>query len=88
MIPRLSYFNALAFYFTCYVTTSASLIYLTQIAAGEIISRKDRPPGLPVSSNNKIASYDITEILLKVALNTIKQANINVVPLRSHTLHT
>jgi hypothetical protein len=28
-------------------------------------------PGAPVSSTNKIDSHDITEILLKVALNTI-----------------
>ena len=29
----------------------------------------------PVSSTNKIDGHDITEILLKVALNTIKQTN-------------
>jgi hypothetical protein len=29
------------------------------------------PPGPPVSSTNKADRYDITEILLKVALNTI-----------------
>jgi hypothetical protein len=28
-------------------------------------------PGTPVSSSNKIDHHDITEILLKVALNTI-----------------
>jgi hypothetical protein len=34
-------------------------------------------PGIPVSSTNKTDRHDITEILLKVALNTIKpnQAN-------------
>jgi hypothetical protein len=32
-------------------------------------------PGPPVSSTNKTDRYDITEILLKVALNTIKQPN-------------
>ena len=31
------------------------------------------PPGPPVSSTNKTDRHDITEILLKVALNTIKQ---------------
>jgi hypothetical protein len=31
--------------------------------------------GPPVSSTNKINRHDITEILLKVALNTIKQTN-------------
>ena len=31
-------------------------------------------PGTPVSSTNKTDRHDITEILLKVALNTIKQA--------------
>ena len=32
-------------------------------------------PGSPVSSTNKTDHHDITEILLKVALNTIKQTN-------------
>ena len=32
-------------------------------------------PGPPVSSTNKTDHYDITEILLKLALNTIKQTN-------------
>jgi hypothetical protein len=32
-------------------------------------------PVLPVSSTNKTDRHDITEILLKVALNTIKQTN-------------
>jgi hypothetical protein len=32
-------------------------------------------PGPPVSSNNKTDRHDITEILLKVALNTIRQTN-------------
>jgi hypothetical protein len=32
-------------------------------------------PGPPVSSTNKTDCHDITEILLKVALNTIKQTN-------------
>jgi len=34
-------------------------------------------PGPSVSSANKTDRHDITEILLKVALNTIKQTNIN-----------
>jgi hypothetical protein len=33
-------------------------------------------PGPPVSSTNKTDRHDITEILLKVALNTTKQTNI------------
>jgi hypothetical protein len=32
-------------------------------------------PDPPVSSTNKTDHHDITEILLKVALNTIKQTN-------------
>ena len=32
-------------------------------------------PGPPVSSTDKTDCHDITEILLKVALNTIKQTN-------------
>jgi len=35
-------------------------------------------PGPPVSSTNKTDHYDILEILLKVALNTIKQTHINL----------
>jgi hypothetical protein len=34
-------------------------------------------PGTPVSSTNKTDCNDITEILLKVTLNTIKQTNKN-----------
>jgi hypothetical protein len=32
-------------------------------------------PSPPISSTNKTDHHDITEILLKVALNTIKQTN-------------
>jgi hypothetical protein len=32
-------------------------------------------PGTPASSITKIGRHDIAEILLKVALNTIKQTN-------------
>jgi hypothetical protein len=35
--------------------------------------------GPPVSSTNKTDGHDITEILLKVALNTMKQTNINFI---------
>jgi hypothetical protein len=34
--------------------------------------------GPPVSSTNKTDCHDITKILLKVALNTIKQTNKNI----------
>jgi hypothetical protein len=34
-------------------------------------------PRPPVSSTNKTDRHDVTEILLKVALNTIKQTNKN-----------
>ena len=40
------------------------------LAAGQWFS-----PGPPVSSTNKTDRHDITEILLKVALNTIKPTN-------------
>ena len=33
------------------------------------------PPGTPVTSTNKTDHHDITEILLKVALNAIRQTN-------------
>jgi hypothetical protein len=36
-------------------------------------------PGIPVSSTNKTDRHDITEIVLKVALNTIKQTNKNFI---------
>jgi hypothetical protein len=32
-------------------------------------------PGTPVSSTNKTDRHDLTEIVLKVTLNTIKQTN-------------
>jgi hypothetical protein len=35
------------------------------------------PSGTPVSSTNKTDCHDIAEILLKVALKTIKQGSIN-----------
>jgi hypothetical protein len=34
-------------------------------------------PGIPVSSNKKTDCHEITEILLKVALNTINQTKPN-----------
>jgi len=37
--------------------------------------------GTPVSSTNKIDCHDITEILLKVVLNTINRTKLN------HTIH-
>ena len=40
------------------------------LARGQWVS-----PGPPVSSTNKTDRHDITEILLKVALSTIKQTN-------------
>ena len=44
-------------------------------------------PGLPVSSTNKTDRHDITEIVLKVALNTIKQTNkLNILIIRSEKL--
>jgi hypothetical protein len=36
-------------------------------------------PGPLVSSTNKTDHHDITEILLKMALNTIKQTNLNAI---------
>jgi hypothetical protein len=35
-------------------------------------------PGTPASSTTKTGRHDIAEILLKVALNTIKQTNMNM----------
>jgi len=54
-------------------TTLCHIVY-QRLATGRWFS-----PGPPVSSTNKTDSHDITEILLKVALNTIKQTtNINM----------
>jgi hypothetical protein len=36
-------------------------------------------PGIPVSSTNKIERHNITEILLKVALNTINPKILRIV---------
>jgi hypothetical protein len=38
-------------------------------------------PGTPASSTTKTGRHDIAEILLKVALNTKNQSNINQTPL-------
>jgi len=43
------------------------------LATGRWIS-----PGIPVSSTNKTGRHDITEILLKVAFNTIKLNQTNL----------
>jgi hypothetical protein len=45
-------------------------------------------PGPPVSYTNKTDCHDITEILLKVALNTIKQTNIKVIFFHNSILFT
>jgi hypothetical protein len=37
-------------------------------------TKEQTTPGIPVSSTNKTPRHDITEILLRVALNTINQA--------------
>jgi hypothetical protein len=42
--------------------------YMIKFATGRWFS-----PGTPVSSTNKTDLHDITEVLLKVALNTINQ---------------
>jgi hypothetical protein len=41
-------------------------------------------PGPPVSSTNKTDRHDITEILLKVALNTTKQTNKSLILLKNN----
>jgi hypothetical protein len=47
---------------------------MTNVALFHIVSRWD-PPGTPVSSTNKTDRQYITEILLKVGLNTITLTN-------------
>ena len=44
-----------------------------------LATRRSFSPGPPVYSTNKTDCQDITEILLKVALNTIKQTSINII---------
>ena len=51
------------------ITTDVASSNLDQ---GEVYNRL---AGLPVSSTNKTDRHDIPEILIKVALNTIKQTN-------------
>jgi hypothetical protein len=41
-------------------------------------------PGLPVTSTNKTDRHEITEVLLKVALNTIKQKTIKQTSIKGH----
>jgi len=50
-----------------------NIVYTTQ----KISNKRGFSPGPPVSSSNKTDRHDITEILLKVALNTTKQTNSN-----------
>jgi hypothetical protein len=45
-------------------------------------------PGPPVSSTNKTDRHNITEILLKVVLNTIKQTMVNVKIFKIERHHT
>jgi len=51
--------------------TSDPIVPVTFIRINLILNS----PGPPVSSTNKTDRHDITEILLKVALNTMKQTN-------------
>jgi hypothetical protein len=65
------------------VSFNMRLIYLSQLLHASIIRHHRQwlttgrwsSPGLPISSTNKTDRHDITEILLKVALNTINQLN-------------
>ena len=41
-------------------------------------------PGIPASSTTKTGRHDITEILLKVALNTIKSRKIKILLVKDH----
>jgi hypothetical protein len=41
-------------------------------------------PGTPASSTTKTGCHDITEILLKVALNTIKSIKIKILLVKDH----
>jgi len=65
-----SLFNHLCSHVKC--TTLCDQV-CQRLATGQWFS-----PGPPVSSTNKTDRHDITEILLKVALNTIKQANVTI----------
>jgi hypothetical protein len=44
-------------------------------------------PGTPVSSTNKTDYHDVTEIVLKVALNTVKQTNKTHIAVRIRVKH-
>jgi hypothetical protein len=58
-----------------YHTITVTTVDLDQIKSYAYITGRWFSPGPPVSSTNKTDRHDITEILLKVALNTIKQTN-------------
>ena len=54
--------------------SEVSLLIVFNIWKRKLIQLQSGPsPGSPISSTNKTDRHDITEILLKVALNTIKQ---------------
>ena len=55
------------------------MFYDINTSVSLIVTGRWFSPAPPVSSINKTDRHDITEILLKVALNTIKQANKNPV---------
>jgi hypothetical protein len=58
-------------YRRAYFVMHTFLVVTFLLAAGRWFS-----PGTPVSSTNKTDRHDITEILLKVALNTINQTKL------------
>ena len=61
-----------------YIIFFHSLVIFTNVISDYyhyLVTGRWFSPGLPVSSTNKTYRHDITEIVLKVALNTIKQTN-------------
>ena len=73
------YFKIIIDYFirawqgVCDTTLCDKVCQWLTVATGQCFSQ-----GPPVSSSDKTDYHDITEILLKVALNTIKQTNKNL----------
>jgi hypothetical protein len=57
------------------ISIRASCTLLCDKVCQWLVTGRWYSPGPPVSSTNKIDHHDITEISLKVALNTIKQTN-------------
>jgi len=63
-------------HYPCEFDSRYGEVHSMQYYAIKFVSDLRQVVGTPVSSTNKTDRHDITEILLKVALNTINQTNL------------